>query len=354
MARQYFVEIGQPQRALFIARRQSYHGNTLGALAVGGNEWRRRQFAPLLIDVTHVSPCYAYRDRRDGETPEAYGERLAAELDAAIRALGPERVIAFVAETVVGATAGVLTPVPGYFKRGARDLRPPRRAADPRRGDVRHGPHRHAARLRAGGRRARPHGDRQGPGRRLPADRRRAGAAADRRRDVGRQRLLPARPHLPRPPGRLRRGARRAAGDRARRPARARPRARAPRFAARLREAFGDHPHVGDIRGRGLLLGRRAGGRPRDQGAVRPGAAAARAGQARGDGARADVLPDGRHHRRPRRATTSCSRRRSSPGQPNSTKSSAGCARPSTPRSQRFKCRCFARFPRFQPAGGTP
>jgi adenosylmethionine-8-amino-7-oxononanoate aminotransferase len=50
MARQYFVEIGQPQRSHFIARRQSYHGNTLGALAVGGNAWRRAQFAPLLID----------------------------------------------------------------------------------------------------------------------------------------------------------------------------------------------------------------------------------------------------------------------------------------------------------------
>ena len=116
MARQYFVEIGQPQRAHFIARRQSYHGNTLGALAVGGNAWRRREFAPLLIDVTHVSPCYAYRDQRDGETPEAYGRRLAEELDAAIVAAGPDRVIAFVAETVGGATAGVLTAVPGYFR----------------------------------------------------------------------------------------------------------------------------------------------------------------------------------------------------------------------------------------------
>ena len=116
MARQYFVEIGQPQRAHFIARRQSYHGNTLGALAVGGNEWRRREFKPLLIDVTHVSPCYPYREQRDNESPEAYGQRLADELDRAIRELGPDKVIAFVAETVGGATAGVLVPVPGYFK----------------------------------------------------------------------------------------------------------------------------------------------------------------------------------------------------------------------------------------------
>jgi adenosylmethionine-8-amino-7-oxononanoate aminotransferase len=117
LARQYFVEIGQPQRRHFIARRQSYHGNTLGALAVGGNEWRRRQFAPLLIDVTHVAPCYEYRDRRANETAEAYGARLAAELEETIARLGPDTVIAFCAETVGGATAGTLPPVPGYFRR---------------------------------------------------------------------------------------------------------------------------------------------------------------------------------------------------------------------------------------------
>lgn len=117
MARQYFVEIGQPQRRHFIARRQSYHGNTLGALAVGGNEWRRRQFAPLLIEAHHVSPCYEYRGRMPDETPESYGARLAAELEDKIAELGPETVIAFVAETVGGATSGALTPVPGYFRR---------------------------------------------------------------------------------------------------------------------------------------------------------------------------------------------------------------------------------------------
>ncbi len=116
MARQYFVEIGQPQRQHFIARRQSYHGNTLGALAIGGNPWRREPFAPLLMAVTHVSPCYPYREQRAGETPERYGQRLAQELEQAIVEKGAERVIAFVAETVGGATAGVLSPVPGYFK----------------------------------------------------------------------------------------------------------------------------------------------------------------------------------------------------------------------------------------------
>jgi adenosylmethionine-8-amino-7-oxononanoate aminotransferase len=117
MARQYFVEKGEPLRRHFIARRQSYHGNTLGALAVGGNAWRRQQFAPLLIEVQHVSPCFEYRGRRVDETPLQYGERLARELEDEIDALGPETVIAFVAETVGGATAGAIAPVEGYFKR---------------------------------------------------------------------------------------------------------------------------------------------------------------------------------------------------------------------------------------------
>ena len=121
LARQYFVEKGEPQRAHVIARRQSYHGNTLGALAVGGNQWRRKQFEPLLIETTHVSPCYAYRGKQAGETDAAYADRLAAELQEAIERLGGENVIAFVAETVVGATLGAVPPVPGYFKR-VRDI----------------------------------------------------------------------------------------------------------------------------------------------------------------------------------------------------------------------------------------
>ncbi len=116
MARQYFVETGQPQRSHFIARRQSYHGNTLGALSVGGNQWRREPFAPILIPATHVSPCYPYREQQPGETAGHYGQRLAQELDETIQRLGTDKVIAFIAETVGGATAGVLTPVPGYFK----------------------------------------------------------------------------------------------------------------------------------------------------------------------------------------------------------------------------------------------
>jgi adenosylmethionine-8-amino-7-oxononanoate aminotransferase len=117
LARQYFVERGEPQRRYIIARRQSYHGITLGALAVGGREWQRQQFAPLLIETHHVSPVYEYRDRRLNETPQAYGERLAEELEAKIEELGGDNVIAFVAETVVGATLGAVPAVPGYFKR---------------------------------------------------------------------------------------------------------------------------------------------------------------------------------------------------------------------------------------------
>jgi adenosylmethionine-8-amino-7-oxononanoate aminotransferase len=121
MARQYFVEKGEPQRRHFIARRQSYHGNTLGALAVGGNAWRRQQFAPLLMEAHHVSPCYEYRGRLPHETSRAYGERLVEEMKRKIEALGPDSVIAFVAETVGGATVGAIPPVEGYLK-GVREL----------------------------------------------------------------------------------------------------------------------------------------------------------------------------------------------------------------------------------------
>ncbi|SPA56954.1 aspartate aminotransferase family protein [Cupriavidus taiwanensis] len=117
LARQYFVEVGQPARRHFIARRQSYHGNTLGALAIGGNAWRREPFLPLLVPAHHVSPCYAYRERQAGETDAQYAQRLADELDAKIQDLGPETVAAFVAETVVGATAGAVPPVGDYLKR---------------------------------------------------------------------------------------------------------------------------------------------------------------------------------------------------------------------------------------------
>src|SRR5438477_1528784 len=106
MARQYFVERGEPQRRHFIARRQSYHGNTLGALAIGGNARRRQPFAPILIESHHIAPCYEYRGRRADEDLEAYGRRAADELETKLLELGPDTVIAFVGETVVGATRG--------------------------------------------------------------------------------------------------------------------------------------------------------------------------------------------------------------------------------------------------------
>jgi adenosylmethionine-8-amino-7-oxononanoate aminotransferase len=116
LARQYFVERGEPQRRTIAARRQSYHGVTLGALAVGGREFQRAPFAPLLIETHHVSPVYEYRERRADETPQAYGERLARELETRISELGGENIMAFVAETVVGATLGAVPAVPGYFQ----------------------------------------------------------------------------------------------------------------------------------------------------------------------------------------------------------------------------------------------
>jgi len=118
LTRQYFVESGQPQRKFVIARRQSYHGNTFGALSASGNIWRRRQFEPVLISsMQHISPCYAYRYKGADESAEAYGLRMANELEAKILELGRDNVAAFIAETVVGATLGAVTATPGYFKR---------------------------------------------------------------------------------------------------------------------------------------------------------------------------------------------------------------------------------------------
>ena len=117
LARQYFIEIGEPERHRVISRKQSYHGNTLGALAAGGNVWRRSFFEKILVDTSLISPCYPYRHQKVNETELDYGLRVANELEEEIIRLGPQNVMAFIAETVVGATAGALTPVPGYFKR---------------------------------------------------------------------------------------------------------------------------------------------------------------------------------------------------------------------------------------------
>lgn len=117
LARQYFVECGETQRRHLIARRQSYHGNTIGALSAGGNALRREQFAPILVEMSHIAPCHEYAERQPEETLEAYGLRVANELESEILRLGPESVMAFIAEPVVGATLGAVPAVPGYFKR---------------------------------------------------------------------------------------------------------------------------------------------------------------------------------------------------------------------------------------------
>jgi adenosylmethionine-8-amino-7-oxononanoate aminotransferase len=117
LARHYFIEAGQPQRQRFIARRQSYHGNTLGALAAGGNAWRREPYAPLLSAAfSHVTPAFAYHEKRDSESEADFVARLAAELEAEFQRLGPENVAAFIAEPVVGATAGCVPAPEGYFR----------------------------------------------------------------------------------------------------------------------------------------------------------------------------------------------------------------------------------------------
>ncbi|PNY25002.1 aminotransferase [Tolypocladium capitatum] len=118
LARQYHVENGQPGRTRLVARRQAYHGNTIGAMSVGSNLARRAPYegALLLDNVSHVSPAYGYRGQLHGETEAAYAERLVDELDAEFRSLGPATVMAFVAEPVGGATAGCITAPRGYFE----------------------------------------------------------------------------------------------------------------------------------------------------------------------------------------------------------------------------------------------
>ncbi|WP_407184472.1 aspartate aminotransferase family protein [Bradyrhizobium centrosematis] len=117
LARQYFIERGEPQRQHFIARRQSYHGNTLGALAAGGNAWRRAPYAPLLSGAfSHVTPAFPYHEKRDGESDAQFVARLAAELESEFQRLGPDTVAAFLAEPVVGATAGAVTAPDAYFR----------------------------------------------------------------------------------------------------------------------------------------------------------------------------------------------------------------------------------------------
>lgn len=119
LARQYFLEkkTPEPRRIRFISRNQSYHGTTLGSLAMGGHVARRAKFEPMLIDnISRISPCFSYRGQGKDETDEAYVQRLALELEREFQQVGPDSVCAFVAEPVVGAALGCVPAVPGYFK----------------------------------------------------------------------------------------------------------------------------------------------------------------------------------------------------------------------------------------------
>jgi adenosylmethionine-8-amino-7-oxononanoate aminotransferase len=116
VAYQYHHERGESQRNIFISRRQSYHGCTLGTLSVSGNISRRAIYDPFFFGTEKVSPCYAYRGKREGETDPEYAKRLGMELDEKIQAIGPQRVAAFIAEPVVGSTMGAVPAVEGYFR----------------------------------------------------------------------------------------------------------------------------------------------------------------------------------------------------------------------------------------------
>jgi len=116
MALQFHIDHGQPARRRFIARRQSYHGCAMGGLAVSGNVIRRMLFEDVLMPVDFVSPCYAYREQQASETDALYIARLAQELEDTLQRVGPDTVAAFIAEPVVGATNGAVPALPGYFK----------------------------------------------------------------------------------------------------------------------------------------------------------------------------------------------------------------------------------------------
>jgi adenosylmethionine-8-amino-7-oxononanoate aminotransferase len=117
LARQVAIERGEGERKNVISRRQSYHGNTLGALSISGNVGRRAVYSPLLFEAHFIDPCFSYRYRIEGESEEDYSARAAGELENKILELGPETVLAFTAETVVGATAGAVPPAPGYLSK---------------------------------------------------------------------------------------------------------------------------------------------------------------------------------------------------------------------------------------------
>jgi adenosylmethionine-8-amino-7-oxononanoate aminotransferase len=116
MARQYQVDRGMPSKYKVISRWTSYHGNTLGALALGGHTGRRKYYLPLIQHTPHIVPAYCYRCPF-GRIPDACSLECADDLEKTILYESPDSVSAFMAEPVVGATAGALVPPPGYFQR---------------------------------------------------------------------------------------------------------------------------------------------------------------------------------------------------------------------------------------------
>lgn len=117
LAYQWHCERGEPQRVHFISRRQSYHGHSLFTLALSGQYDRREMYKPILPQTTFVSDCNAYRGKLPGESDDAFGSRLAQELEDTIQKLGPDRVAAFLVEPVTGSTAGAVPPVGGYLRK---------------------------------------------------------------------------------------------------------------------------------------------------------------------------------------------------------------------------------------------
>ncbi|MDZ7786626.1 MAG: aspartate aminotransferase family protein [Halofilum sp. (in: g-proteobacteria)] len=300
LARQYWLERGQPERRRFVARRQSYHGNTLGALAVGGNQWRRQPFEPLLAESHHIAPCYAYREQRADESDADYGRRAADELETMLLELGPDTVAAFVAETVVGATAGAVPPAPGYFRR-IREI------CD-RYGillildEVMCGMGRTGTLFACEQEGVVP--DMITVAKGLGAGYQPIGALLVSDAIYGavprRLGLLPARAHLHGARERLRRRARRAARHPRAADARAHRGARGVAGPAPAR-ALRRPPHTWATSAAAGSSRPGAGRGARREDAVPAAARHPRPGQARGHGARADVLPGGRHDRRAQR-----------------------------------------------------
>lgn len=116
MARQYHIDRGVPSKFKVISRWTSYHGNTLGALALGGHTGRRKYYQPMIMHTPHIVPCYCYRCPFNLK-PEACQVECAEDLERMILYEGPDSVSAFMAEPVVGATAGALIPKDGYFQK---------------------------------------------------------------------------------------------------------------------------------------------------------------------------------------------------------------------------------------------